>query len=577
MSNAVRFGRLLALVAVAGVNVWILWTFHDQHWYPADEGNYAHVAERILQGDVLHRDIQDLHAGLINFVNAGAFAAFGLDLVSLRYPLVLIGVVQALLVWRLFAARSIILAAAAATAATSVGIIQFLNPTAHWYALFCTVSLMVWLTEVPRESRVRIVGAGVLIGVITLFRQLTGVWIGMAVLVVTFSERREYAHGSELLLSRAILISLTFVLSWYLVVTDGADPGGIVLFASAPAALLILALRSVRLTNRTTALISLQLGVGMLVACAPLLAYHVSHGSVAHWISDVVGASLALTQLPFFEQAWFGILPLLAFVEVTTSFDFVRIVNGLYWIAVALAAAMNGVLAVRAFSRGERDKLIVPIVASFYALVTLHLNGTIYLYYSVGLSLVALLWWTSHASISVRLAATTVALGICAVALQFHAAQSSLRRPIDALRGRRTVTAATATCAPLPRSHLRIEKAECEDYYRLVNAIQLAVPAGSTIFALPSDAELYFLADRRNPFGFYNTALGIRTATDVTEVLRVLREKPPSLITFRPDDKYNTPLSLRIMDDVRRSYERVDTIGGIELYRPRPDLRRNMS
>ena len=84
MSNAVRFGRLLALVAVAGVNVWILWTFHDQHWYPADEGNYAHVAERILQGDVLHRDIQDLHAGLINFVNAGAFAAFGLDLVSMR-------------------------------------------------------------------------------------------------------------------------------------------------------------------------------------------------------------------------------------------------------------------------------------------------------------------------------------------------------------------------------------------------------------------------------------------------------------------------------------------------------------
>ena len=38
---------------------------------------------------------------------------------------------------------------------------------------------------------------------------------------------------------------------------------------------------------------------------------------------------------------------------------------------------------------------------------------------------------------------------------------------------------------------------------------------GESIFAVPSNAELYFLTQRRNPFRFYNTALGVRTDADL--------------------------------------------------------------
>ena len=44
------------------------------------------------------------------------------------------------------------------------------------------------------------------------------------------------------------------------------------------------------------------------------------------------------------------------------------------------------------------------------------------------------------------------------------------------------------------------------------SAVQSASRPDETIFALPNDAELYFLAARRNPFRFYNAALGIRNA-----------------------------------------------------------------
>src|SRR5688572_8929120 len=88
---------VLAVSCIVAINGSILWFFHDHFWYAPDEGNYAHVAQRIIDGEVLNSQIQDVHAGYINFVNAAAFRAFGLDLLSLRYPLVFLAFTQAIL------------------------------------------------------------------------------------------------------------------------------------------------------------------------------------------------------------------------------------------------------------------------------------------------------------------------------------------------------------------------------------------------------------------------------------------------------------------------------------------------
>src|SRR5512145_2138331 len=79
-----------ALAFVLITSAVLMMIFHNRFWAPADEGKYAHVAERILLGQVLHRDVQDLHAGYVNFVNAAAFSLFGVRMVSMRYPLALL-------------------------------------------------------------------------------------------------------------------------------------------------------------------------------------------------------------------------------------------------------------------------------------------------------------------------------------------------------------------------------------------------------------------------------------------------------------------------------------------------------
>src|SRR5215213_9060066 len=96
---------LLVTVAVFLINGALLWHFHDRYWYPTDDGLYAHIAERLLNGEVLGRDIQDVHPGTIHFLHAAAMQMFGVDMVSLRYPLLGVGLMQSLFVYLLLRRR----------------------------------------------------------------------------------------------------------------------------------------------------------------------------------------------------------------------------------------------------------------------------------------------------------------------------------------------------------------------------------------------------------------------------------------------------------------------------------------
>ena len=92
------------------------------------------------------------------------------------------------------------------------------------------------------------------------------------------------------------------------------------------------------------------------------------------------------------------------------------------------------------------------------------------------------------------------------------------------------------------------------------------MPADASILAVPSNAELYFLAERRNAFRFYNTALGVRTDADLAHVEQTLRENPPRLVTFNRDDKYNTSRSIQIMEIVRHRYVLLGRFDPFDVY-----------
>jgi hypothetical protein len=542
--------RALAGVVAMLATSWLLGSYYDRFWYPPDEGNYAHVAQRILDGETLNLQVQDVHPGYISFVNAAALRAFGSDLVSLRYPLVLVGLLQAAVLFFVFPGHDPWRAAVASIALTALGAIQFLNPTAHWHCLALVILLIATLGPVPRTSR-QLLAVGILIGTIALFRQLTGFLAGVGTIAFLLWDAGERGtHGSDALMGRAFATTMAVALACYLALAT--DVTGIVLFGVWPVALLVLLVFRPQAPNREVARIAGTAAAGVAIAAIPLVAYHVWHGSLQAWAEDVGPAAVALTRLDFFERSNFGVLVFHGLRQVVTGRDAPMLLNGLYWAALPLLAAINGFVVFRLLTRARGYTVApLPVMAVFYAVVSVHFQIPVYLYYTAGLSLASLLWLAPRVSPLAARASIAFALVLSATGVYFHAGQPASRGMAGLLGGERTQSARAST---LPHSSLRIGLDEGRRYATLVELIRREVPADGAILAVPSNAELYFLSQRRNAFRFYNTALGIRTNAELAAVEQTLRDHPPRLVTFNRDDKYNTPRSLMLMEAVKHRY-----------------------
>ncbi len=137
LTTRTRRGRALGFLFVVGFTGLVLGHYHDRFWWPADDGAFAHVADRIVAGEVLNRDVQDIHLGYVNFANALALSTFGDAMVSQRYPLVALGFLQACLIFALFLPRGTLAAVAASVSMTALSFVQFLNRPRTGIACSC--------------------------------------------------------------------------------------------------------------------------------------------------------------------------------------------------------------------------------------------------------------------------------------------------------------------------------------------------------------------------------------------------------------------------------------------------------
>src|SRR6266567_1562143 len=122
-------------------------------WIPADDGVLAESAERVLHGDLPHRDYHELYTGLLSYANAAAFRAFGTDLASMRYVLLLFCVAW---VPAIYYAASRFVSAPVASAVTLLAVAwgppNSGTPMPSWYNLFFAtfgLAALLRFVEVP--------------------------------------------------------------------------------------------------------------------------------------------------------------------------------------------------------------------------------------------------------------------------------------------------------------------------------------------------------------------------------------------------------------------------------------------
>lgn len=551
------------LLLVAAISAAVVGYFYDQFSYLPDDGTYAYIASRVLAGDVLNRDIQDVHAGYINFFNAAALKVFGPSLLSLRFPLMMVTFAQAALAFWIIRNVHIGLAILCGTVMASLTFVQFLNPTANWYCLFFVVVIILLLDSTATSNRSRLILIGAMVGLVFLTRQLNGVMVGVAVLTYFLSEMSAHSASDNRLATRTILGSLIFVLAIY--TWRATDLAGFVLMGIWPLLVGTFVAITARVSNQDVVRITGWLLFGALLAGTPLVAYHVWHGSVSNAIDDVLVAAIALSNLEFIDQSQYLGYGIDSAIQIVSSGSPAKIMNGVFWLFLIVAPAILGMSILALLIRGRKLPTGQPLVfvSVFYVLVSVHYQIPIYLFYSSALTLIALLLISRLWRLRLHVLIVVFVVLSTGIGLFYQAGQPLSRGVAGILEGQRE---SRLPVCPIAKAQLRLETRQCDIYMRVLAVINRYANSDDMILALPYNPELYFLSGLNAPVRYLNSALGVRNETQLNGTLSALRAARPRLVIYRPDDKYNTHYSRRIADWVATRYDLLDVVDGFEVY-----------
>jgi hypothetical protein len=160
-------------------------------WVPHDEGYLGQTAERVLYGELPHRDFDEGYTGGLTYLNAAAFRIFGTNLSSIRYVLFLF-----VLAWipALYYVASQFASTPIACVLTLLGVAwsvpNYSAALPSWYNLFfATFGLAALLLYLRVQKRLWLFTAGLCGGISFLFK-LSGLYFVAGVLLfLVFRER----------------------------------------------------------------------------------------------------------------------------------------------------------------------------------------------------------------------------------------------------------------------------------------------------------------------------------------------------------------------------------------------------
>jgi hypothetical protein len=355
-----------------------------------------------MAGEVLNRDVQDIHPGYIHASTVLAFRLFGTDMLSLRYPLMLVSFLQACNVFVLLQRRDRAVAASG----------QRGRRRARRAAVRRSEPELVLHRAGDAPGVVADPGARREIGggcparchrgsTDVVPAPHTGAWVVMAVLMLALLERspRDGRPAKRVAAARVLLLTMLRRGDRLPRAQPETEPGGLVLMAAWPIVILLWMLIHVRTSNADTVAILASVALGGAVAArtarrVPRRARVRGDLACTMWCWRRRGSSACRSTARLVRRAANR-----GPVSGAHLVNPVQIANGLYWTALPLLSAVNGwLILARLRARQNAGELILPVIASFHALTALLLEGPLYLYYSAGLTLLSLLWFASAGS-----------------------------------------------------------------------------------------------------------------------------------------------------------------------------------
>ena len=199
IQNQSRKPEILAACMIGILVSGYLGWHYDEGWIAHDEGLLGHTAELTLAGKTPHIEFHDVYTGLLSYVNAISFKLFGINLASLRIPL-LIGATLTSIIWYLIALRMVSPVVAGVVTLTSVAwsFPNYFAALPSWYILMAA-SWTVWVLIKFHEtsSRRYILLAALFSGVAILFKIVGLYLVAASLFVIWISPPKHLQAESE--------------------------------------------------------------------------------------------------------------------------------------------------------------------------------------------------------------------------------------------------------------------------------------------------------------------------------------------------------------------------------------------
>jgi len=585
----------------------------DRGWIPLDEGVLGHSAERVLAGELPHRDFDDVYTGGLSRVDAMVFRSTSVRLVNLRWALFAVFLLWVPAVFYI-ATRFATPAVGAITTLLCVvwSVPSYPAAMPSWYNLFFATFGTAALMRYTETARKRwIVLAGMLGGLSVLVKIVGVYFVAGAFLFLAWDEFRHASERAPTSVDRpdrayiGLLTAglLVFVVALVGLVRNLPSHARFLHFVMPPtllAAFLLTAVwrrpTSVRSTVRFRALASL-IGPLLLGATLPIIVFLVPYWT-SHALGDLVrGVFVAPARRVEFAReppiplrtVWAAALWLLVLFPRRPMADRRGPVARVAAVALAIAAGLlviatvhggqayaDAWLAIRYLApctvvagwlllaqlgsggthtalQRERIWLLLCMTA-MCSLIQVPYAGSYYILYFAPIAILTLLAIvvSRPGGVSTRPAIAAgffLAFGIACV----NPGHISV---VGAYAPRSTWP--TVPLA-LPRTGLRSSPAASDQYARVVELLRAHSQPGGFTYAAPDCPELYFLSQLQNPmrtlFDFFDDP-----AAHDSIVLRAIDSHHVTAVALNTTPLFSHPIDTTLAAELRSRFPDSTTV-----------------
>lgn len=601
-----RLGWAIVLIIVWVASCAYLAHLLDHNWIPYDEGLLAQSAERVLLGEMPHRDFAEVYTGGLSYLNAFGFKILGLRLLTLRYLLF-----AAFLAWvpAVFYCASRFVRPVGAGVLTALAVVWTVPnyPAAmpSWYNLFFATFGVAALLRFTASSRRGWLFAAGAMGGCSILAKISGVYfVAAGLLYLAFHEAVSAREGGDTGGGRgaysalvaagllAFLGALVALLHRNLTIAHGYH---FFLPAAALAALVLRAVASspqspfpVRLARLWQVTWPFLLGIALPIAV--FLTPYLAGGGVAALARGVLvapTARLASAALPpmtlravlpagflalivllgvraegarrqWLVVALFAVMPVAAFLiggsEYAYHVTWASVSQSIPLVVVGGVVVLWGRRRLAGEGAGaDQECFILLAAAGLCSLIEFPLSHPTYFAYTAPvplLGLAAVLSLTGRVPRPLALALAGYYGGFAVLVLN--------TRSVGEL-GLTAVPARPLARLALPRAGLLVAVRDVTQYGALVDTLT-AHARGSYTYAGPDAPEVYFLTGLRNPtrtlFEFLEPAEG-----SADRVLAAVDRHGVTAVAINRDMKFSPPLSPELDTAFAGRFPHATTVG----------------